>query len=53
MKKKGYVKPNAQVLSLYTEEFMEAGFHAQSSINGSLTAGDDEKDPEEDNPTAF
>lgn len=53
MKKKDYVKPNAQVLSLYTDEFMEGGFHAQSSIKGSLTPGDDEKDPEEENPTAF
>ena len=32
MKKKDYVKPNAQVLSLYTDEFMEGGFHAQSGI---------------------
>jgi hypothetical protein len=47
MKKKDYVKPNAQVLSLYTDEFMEGGFHAQSGIKGSLTPGDDEKDPEE------
>ena len=53
MKKKDYVKPNAQVLSLYTDEFMEGGFHAHSDINGSLTPGDDEKDPEEENPTAF
>ncbi len=52
MKKKDYVKPNAQVLSLYTDEFMEGGFHAQSSIKGSLTPGDDEEDPEEHNPTA-
>lgn len=51
--KKDYVKPNAQVLSLYTDEFMEGGFHAQSDIKGSLTPGDDERDPEEDNPTAF
>lgn len=51
--KKDYVKPNAQVLSLYTDEFMEGGFHAQSGIKGSLTPGDDEKDPEEENPTAF
>lgn len=53
MKKKDYVKPNAQVLSLYTDEFMEGGFHAQSSIKGSLAPGDDEEDPEKDNPTAF
>jgi hypothetical protein len=32
---------------------MEGGFHAQSSIKGSLTPGDDEEDPEKDNPTAF
>ena len=36
MKKKDYVKPNAQVLSLYTDEFMEGGFHAQSGIKGSV-----------------
>ena len=53
MKKKDYVKPNAQVLSLYTDEFMEGGFHAHSDINGSLTPGDNEEDPEKDNPTAF
>ena len=52
MKKKDYVKPNAQVLSLYTDEFMEGGFHAESSIKGSLTPGDDEDDTEEHNPTA-
>ena len=53
MKKKDYVKPNAQVLNLYTDEIMEGGFHAQSGIKGSLDAGDDERDPEEENPTAF
>ncbi len=53
MKKKDYVKPNAQVLSLYTDEFMEGGFHAQSSIKGSITPGDDYGDPEDENPTAF
>lgn len=52
MKKKDYVKPDSKVLSLYTDEFMEGGFHAQSSIKGSLTPGDDEGDPEEHNPTA-
>ena len=36
MKKKDYVKPNAQVLSLYTDEFMEGGFHTGSNIHGSL-----------------
>ena len=39
MKKKDYVKPNAQVLSLYTDEFMEGGFHAGSNIHGSLDPG--------------
>lgn len=53
MKKKDYVKPNAQVLSLYTDEFMEGGFHAQSGIKGSLTAGDDYGDPEDENPTGY
>ena len=53
MKKKDYVKPDAKVLSLYTDDFMEGGIHAHSGINGSLDAGDDERDPEEDNPTAF
>ena len=53
MKKKDYVKPNAQVLSLYTDELMEGGFHAQSGIKGSLTPGDNEDDPEESSPTAF
>ena len=32
MKKKDYVKPDAKVLSLYTDEFMEGGFHAQSNL---------------------
>ncbi|MEZ7745425.1 hypothetical protein [Prevotella jejuni] len=51
MKKKDYVKPNAQVLILYTDEFMEGGFHAGSNIHGSLDAGapngehDDDPDP--------
>ncbi|WP_315332698.1 hypothetical protein [Prevotella histicola] len=53
MKKKDYVKPNAQVLSLYTDEFMESGFHTHSGIKGSLTPGDKEEDPEESSPTAF
>ena len=39
MKKKDYVKPNAQVLSLYTDEFMEGGFHTGSNIHGSLDPG--------------
>ena len=53
MKKKDYVKPDAQVLSFYTDEFMQGGIHAQSGISGSLYKGDDEKDPEEEHPTAF
>ena len=53
MKKKDYLKPNTDVLSLYTDEFMEGGFHAQSGIKGSLTPGDNEDDPEESSPTAF
>ena len=36
MKKKDYVKPNAQVLSLYTDEFMEGGFHTGSNIGSVL-----------------
>lgn len=39
MKKKDYVTPNAQVLSLYTDEFMEGGFHTGSNIHGSLDPG--------------
>ena len=53
MKKKVYVKPDSQVLSFYTDEFMQGGIHAQSGINGSLTPGDDEEDPEASSPTAF
>lgn len=51
MKKKDYVKPNAQVLSLYTDEFMQGGFHAGSPVHGGLDAGarngehDDDPDP--------
>ena len=53
MKKKDYVKPNAQVLSLYTDEFMEGGFHAHSGISGTIESGEDAGDPEESKPTAF
>lgn len=58
MKKKDYVKPDAKLLSLYTDEFMEGGFHTHSGIKGSLTPADDEGDPEDPNnpnknPTAF
>ena len=49
MKKKDYVKPNAQVLSLYTDEFMEGGFHAHSGIKGSLDAGYDGGDADSSN----
>lgn len=49
MKKKDYVKPNAQVLSLYTDEFMEGGFHAHSGIKGSFDAGYDGGDADSSN----
>lgn len=49
MKKKDYVKPNAQVLSLYTDEFMEGGFHAGSNITGGLDPGFDGGDPDSSN----
>ena len=49
MKKKDYVKPNAQVLSLYTDEFMEGGFHAHSGMKGSFDAGFDGDDPDPSN----
>ena len=42
-----YVKPMAEVISLYTDELLEGGFHARSSINGQLDPGDDEPDPED------
>lgn len=53
MMKKDYVKPVSEVLSLYTEELMEGGFHAASNLKGSIDSGEDAKDPEEENPTAF
>lgn len=49
MKKKDYVKPNAQVLSLYTDEFMESGFHTGSTMKGSLDAGFDGGDADSSN----
>ena len=49
MKKKDYVKPNAQVLSLYTDEFMEVGFHTGSTMKGSLDAGFDGGDADSSN----
>ena len=45
--KKLYVKPLLEVLSLYTDELLEGGFHARSGINGSLDLGNDEPDPED------
>ena len=45
--KKLYVKPSLEVLSLYTDELLEGGFHANSNINGHLDPGDDEPDPED------
>lgn len=49
MKKKDYVKPNAQVLSLYTDEFMEGGFHTGSTMKGSLDTGFDGGDADSSN----
>ena len=45
--KKLYVKPLLEVLSLYTDELLEGGFHARSGINGSLDPGEDLPDPED------
>lgn len=53
MMKKDYVKPVSEVLSLYTEELMEGGFHAASNLNGTIESGEDTDDPEETTPTAF
>ncbi|MBF1465959.1 hypothetical protein [Prevotella pallens] len=53
MNKKSYVQPVSDVLDIYTDEFMEGGFHAQSGIEGRIESGEDAKDPEEENPTAF
>lgn len=53
MMKKDYVKPVSEVLSLYTEELMEGGFHAASNLKGSIDSGEDADDPEETTPTAF
>ena len=41
------------LLSLYSDELMQAGFHAQSGIRGQLDPADEEEDPEETNPTGF
>lgn len=53
MMKKDYVKPVSEVLSLYTEELMDGGFHAASNLNGTIESGEDTDDPEDSNPTAF
>lgn len=53
MMKKDYVKPVSEILSLYTEELMEGGFHAASNLHGTIASGEDADDPEESNPTAF
>lgn len=45
--KKLYVKPLLEVLSLYTDELLEGGFHTRSGIHGSLDPGNDEPDPED------
>ena len=45
--------PNAQVLSFYTDDVLEGGFHVQSNLKGNLDPADDEEDPEETNPTGF
>ena len=42
-----YVKPMAEVISLYTDELLEGGFHARSPIHGHLDPGNDEPDPED------
>lgn len=53
MNKKSYVQPVSDVLDIYTDEFMEGGFHAWSGIKGTIESGEDAKDPEEENPTAL
>lgn len=45
--KKLYVKPLFEVLSLYTDELLEGGFHANSSMKGHLDPANDEPDPED------
>ena len=51
MNKKSYVQPVSDVLDIYTDEFMEGGFHAQSALKGTIESGEDADDPEESNPT--
>jgi hypothetical protein len=53
MAKKVYLKPEVEVVDLFSDELMDGGFHAASPLRGHLDAGDDEQDPEESNPTAF
>lgn len=45
--KKLYVKPLLEVLSLYTDELLEGGFHTSSSLKGHLDPANDEPDPED------
>lgn len=42
-----YVRPMAEVISLYTDELLEGGFHAGSPIHGHLDPANDEPDPED------
>lgn len=46
MMKKEYIKPFTEVLDVYAEELMDS-FHAASPLHGSISAGDDEGDPED------
>ena len=42
-----YVRPMTEVISLYTDELLEGGFHAGSPIHGHLDPANDEPDPED------
>ena len=53
MAKKVYLRPEVEVVDLFSDELMDGGFHAASPLHGHLDAGDDEQDPEESDPTAF
>ena len=53
MMKKDYVKPVSEVLSLYTEELMEGGFHAASNLNGTIDSGEDAERPRRRKPNSF
>jgi hypothetical protein len=46
MMKKEYIKPFTEVLDVYAEELMDS-FHAASPLRGTIGAGDDEGDPED------